>query len=60
MKNSLVSDVPIGTFLSGGLDSSLTLFAAEESSKKIDTFSVGFEYEDFNNYTTQKLLQNSI
>jgi asparagine synthase (glutamine-hydrolysing) len=45
----LVSDVPVGTFLSGGIDSSLiTLFAAQQYGKKISTFSVGFEHEGFN------------
>lgn len=39
----LVSDVPLGTFCSGGVDSSLiTAFAARLTEQPINTFSVGF------------------
>lgn len=43
VRSHLVSDVPVGVFLSGGLDSSnLLSYAVEASSTPLQTFSVGF------------------
>jgi asparagine synthase (glutamine-hydrolysing) len=40
----LVSDVPVGFFLSGGVDSSAVVaLAAEVSGDRLETFSIGFE-----------------
>lgn len=42
----LVGDVPVGVFLSGGVDSSaITAFAASNYNKQINTYSVGFDFE---------------
>ncbi|MEK7497295.1 MAG: asparagine synthase (glutamine-hydrolyzing) [Patescibacteria group bacterium] len=48
VKGRMVSDVPIGAFLSGGVDSSaVTAFMAKNSAKKISTFSIGFKNSQF-------------
>jgi len=44
----LLSDVPVASFLSGGIDSSIvTAIAAQKLEKKLQTFSVGFELAEF-------------
>ena len=43
-----IADVPLGTFLSGGVDSSIvSLCLAQSSAIPIDTFSIGFEKKSY-------------
>jgi len=48
VKKRMISDVPLGAFLSGGIDSSLiTAFMVRQCSRKVKTFNVSFDDKSF-------------
>lgn len=61
VKNRMRSDVPISFYLSGGLDSSLIAgIAAEVSGVRLNTFSVTFDDENFDESFYQKHLSQHL
>jgi asparagine synthase (glutamine-hydrolysing) len=48
VEKRLMADVPVGAFLSGGLDSSAIVGLLSEYTDDVNTYSVGFEREDIN------------
>lgn len=57
----LISDVPLGVLLSGGLDSSIvTALTARASSKPVRTFSAGFEAEKYNELPLARIMAQHV
>ncbi len=57
IQRRMISDVPIGAFLSGGIDSSaIVALMAKASDQPIDTFSIVFEEKEYDESTWSDLI----
>lgn len=57
IKRWLIADVPVGSYLSGGIDSSLiTAIMALNSNIPINTYTIGFKEEGFNEFEYSKMV----
>lgn len=56
VKEQLVADVPVGTFLSGGVDSSIITYISNQFSPDIQTFTIGFEDPRYNEAPYARIL----
>ncbi|MDO8302657.1 MAG: asparagine synthase C-terminal domain-containing protein, partial [Sedimentisphaerales bacterium] len=60
VEKRLIADVPVGSFLSGGIDSSLISAIIAKNKKDFKTFSIGFKDESYDEINYSKIVAEHI
>lgn len=59
VKYRMVSDVPVGAYLSGGVDSSIITYELAKLNKSVvNTYTIGFSEEGYNEFSYSKIVSN--
>ncbi|MBN2019732.1 MAG: asparagine synthase (glutamine-hydrolyzing) [Sedimentisphaerales bacterium] len=58
VKRRMISDVPLGAFLSGGVDSSIVVSLMRKYVSDLNTFSIRFDYPDYNESQYAKVVSD--
>lgn len=48
VQEQMIADVPVGTFLSGGVDSSIVTYEGHKVNDELESFSIGFTQDNYN------------
>lgn len=56
----LLADVPVGVFLSGGIDSATIAWYAQQELKNIETFSIGFKEKSYDESADARIVSTAL
>ncbi|NCP85377.1 MAG: asparagine synthase (glutamine-hydrolyzing) [Bacteroidetes bacterium] len=60
VEEQLISDVPVGFFLSGGIDSSIITYEASKFRQPLDTYSIGFDVSEYSETVFARIIAEQI